>query len=310
MGGVASSKSSNGERPTASEAACTTAAGGGTGRGRGDIVSASHNGRPEGPERQRGCDRGFQIVTEGVRQLRHTRKSIRRGLRHRLAADGVQPGIHVRAELLDRRHRRGQDPADHDAHPAGVRRPPGEHLEQDHAERVDVGGRPDGRNVPLDLFGGHIAGSAEQSAVARQLGLVRVHVGDPLRQAEVHDHRLAAGRHHHVRRLQVAVDDPLAVGVFQGEGDLADDLGGADLRHRDFRIDLLFEGRAGDVSHGDERPAVDLPGVENGADVGMVQHRRRAGFAHEALGSLRRSGASKNGTFRAACRPSWESSAR
>ena len=59
------------------------------------------------------------------------------------------------------------------------------------------------------------------------------------------------------------------------------------LRHRRFRIDLLFEGRAGEVRHGDERPAVDLPGVENGADVRMVQHRRRPGFAHEPLDPLR-----------------------
>ena len=83
------------------------------------------------------------------------------------------------------------------------------------------------------------------------------------------------------------MDDPRAVGVFQGEGDLADDLGGAKLRHRGFRIDLVFEGRAGDVGHGDERPAVDLAGVEHGADVGMLQDRRRPGFAHEALGPLR-----------------------
>ena len=75
------------------------------------------------------------------------------------------------------------------------------------------------------------------------------------------------------------MDDPRAVGVFQGEGDLADDLGGAKLRHRGFRIDLVFEGRAGDVGHGDERPAVDLAGVEHGADVGMLQDRRRRGSA-------------------------------
>ena len=121
-----------------------------------------------------------------------------------------------------------------------------------------------------------------------QLGLVGVHIGDPLGQAEVHDHGFAAGRHHHVGRLQVAMDDALAVGVFQGQGDLADDLGGATLRHRDFRINLLFERRAGDVRHRDERPAVDLPGVEHGADVRMLQHGRRPGFADEPLGPLRR----------------------
>ncbi len=80
---------------------------------------------------------------------------------------------------------------------------------------------------------------------------------------------------------------PCAVGVFQGDGDLAGDLGGAPLRHLGFRVDLLFEGRAGDVRHRDKRPAVDLPGVEDGADVGMLQHRRRPGLAHEPLGPLR-----------------------
>jgi hypothetical protein len=73
------------------------------------------------------------------------------------------------------------------------------------------------------------------------------------------------------------------VSVLQGQGDLAGDLRGAELRHRDFAIDLFLERSPGNVGHGEERLAVDLPRVENGADVGMVQGCRRPGLADEPL---------------------------
>jgi hypothetical protein len=83
---------------------------------------------------------------------------------------------------------------------------------------------------------------------------------------------------------------PVWWGVLQGQGDLANDLSGASLRYRRVGVDLLFEGRTGDVGHRYEGPAVDLAGVEHGADVRMLQDRRRPGLAHKALGPLRRSG--------------------
>ena len=47
----------------------------------------------------------------------------------------------------------------------------------------------------------------------------------PLGQPEIHDVRLAGAVHHHVARLQVAMDDALRVGVVEGQGDLAAQFG-------------------------------------------------------------------------------------
>src|SRR5438105_4462081 len=61
----------------------------------------------------RGCGWGFQILTEGVRELRHAWKAVSRGLRHRPLADSIQPRIHVGTELPDRRYRGGHYLAHH-----------------------------------------------------------------------------------------------------------------------------------------------------------------------------------------------------
>jgi hypothetical protein len=85
----------------------------------------------------------------------------------------------------------------------------GDDLVQDRAERVDVGALVDDAVVP-GLFGRHVSGRT--AAIAGALVLAECH-------APVEDHDLAVGADQDVRRLEVAVDDALAVGVL---GDLAD----------------------------------------------------------------------------------------
>jgi hypothetical protein len=66
------------------------------------------------------------------------------------------------------------------------------------------------RPAPPGLLGTHVAQRAHQVAAGRQPG-VALEVG----QAEIRDPQVARGVHEQVRRLDVAVDDALPVGVLQ-----------------------------------------------------------------------------------------------
>ena len=68
----------------------------------------------------------------------------------------------------------------------------------------------------LGLLGAHVLERADDRAVLGEQRLLGQPLVDRLGDAEVDDlgHRLAVvERHQHVRRLDVAVDDPLLVGV-------------------------------------------------------------------------------------------------
>ena len=101
-------------------------------------------------------------------------------------------------------------------------RPPGEHLVEDRAQGVDVGGGGDVRGRAAGLLGGHVAGRPHDVARPRQAGLALHQLG----QAEVGDLRDALLGQHDVGRLEVAMDDPVLVGVMQGAGQLLDELRG------------------------------------------------------------------------------------
>ena len=100
-----------------------------------------------------------------------------------------------------------------------------EHLVEDDAERKDVAAPVHGRAG--DLFGRHVVRRPEK--LARRGQIRRSDLGDP----EIRDLHLAVGRDHDVRRLDVAMDDSLAVSVVERLGDLPDDVGdlvGGELR--------------------------------------------------------------------------------
>jgi hypothetical protein len=102
-------------------------------------------------------------------------------------------------------------------------------------------------------------------------------------QAEVDDDRLAVALHHHVRRREVAVHDPLTVYLLQGAGELGDDLGGAALRHRVAGTQFLGERLALDVGHRQVGAAVLLAHIVDRADVGVVKLGGGPHLAEEAL---------------------------
>ncbi len=108
-------------------------------------------------------------------------------------------------------------------------------------------------------------------------------MADELRQAEVEDLDLPIAREHQVRGLDVAVDDPGAMGF------------GQSLCHLDGNVERVIDGKwsapdalrqrlAFVVGHDEiELPVVGFADVVDGADIRMVQGRGRLGFLDESL---------------------------
>ena len=97
---------------------------------------------------------------------------------------------------------------------ARVGRDPGHRLEEDAAERVDVGRRADAAAAPL--LRRHVLGGADHRGAAGRAGLV-----ERLGQAEVGEEG-AVAFDQDVVRLDVAVDDAGGVGGVERVGDLAE----------------------------------------------------------------------------------------
>ena len=98
----------------------------------------------------------------------------------------------------------------------------GEHAIEDHAQAVDVAPAIRVVRQTLGLLGRHVGRGAQDLTVDRQ----RAAVGGVTCQAEVGELGLAPFVNEDVRRLDVAVDDPQGVGVFECPGNLPHQLGG------------------------------------------------------------------------------------
>ncbi len=175
--------------------------------------------------------------------------------------------------------------------------PPAQRLEQAHSERPDVGAAV-GR-LPPGLLRRHVGGGAQQRArlsrAQRQGGGVRqlgtglrargaVGISGP-RQAEVEDLHLPLGGDHHIRRLEVAMDQAAIVGRFEAARDLVKQVDGpvdrqwAALQNlgQCFALDQFHDQEAG-------RLTVDVSLFEaiEGRHVRVLQCRQCFGLALEA----------------------------
>ena len=122
-------------------------------------------------------------------------------------------------------------------------------------------------------------------AVTVGRGLVTAAGRTDLGQPEIENLRVAAAGDEHIRRLDVAVDDPGGVRRLQRVGDLD--------RERQQQIDLerapgdaMLQRRPVEELHDEERAAVVLADIVDGADVGVVQRRCGARLAAESLQGL------------------------
>ena len=182
-----------------------------------------------------------------------------------------------RIDAGDRRARTHRLRFADDAHDVGrraagepIRQPAGEQFVEQHAERVDVGGR--GHRLAANLLGAGVfrrhqlqAGRGRRERLARELGIQQL--GD----AEVQQLGRAIGDHEHVGRLDVAVDDQVLVRVLDGGADVTKELqarGGVEP----VRVAVVDDRLAFDVLHREVRPAVRRAAtVEQARDERMLE---------------------------------------
>ena len=147
------------------------------------------------------------------------------------------------------------------------------------AERVEVAPAVDllaGR-----LLGRHVVDRPDGDPVGRRERAVGVGLHQDA-EAEVEHLDGPVVREQEVRRLDVAVDDPLAVGVGQPQGRLAGVVGHVHRGHRPAGPEPLAEALAGDELHDDIEDLADLVGVERPDDVRVVEHPDEFHLALEA----------------------------
>ncbi len=105
-------------------------------------------------------------------------------------------------------------------------------------------------------------------------------------QAEVADLRLRLGREQNVRRLDVAVNDPVFVGVGQAVANAFDDGDGLDRIDRAV-VGGIEERLAVHQLHHDVRHAVGIAKIIDANQVRMIEAGHRLGLAFEGLVELR-----------------------
>ena len=147
---------------------------------------------------------------------------------------------------------------------------------QDGSQGVDVGRRAGEVRPPLGLLRRHVAGRAED-----RLGPGQVAVGvEDLGQAEVGDLGRSVGVEQDIGRLEVAVDDPLVVGLGDRAGQDLDQPGG--LRGGPRRaVQLPVEAAARQVLQLEEGQAARLADMVDLDDAGVPEAGDRLGLGAE-----------------------------
>ncbi len=249
-------------------------------RGRDDALDAL-----DGGARARGREIG-----EGARELAHVGEAAGGVLLQAAEDDGLHRGRRVGAQRSERWRRLLEDVDVELGDGLGAEGDvPGEQLEEDDAERPDVGALVDVARRP-ELLGSHVARRAHDGRGLRH-GLALIGREGDLRDAEVEDldGRRAVGpvREEQVRGLEIAVDDAVRVGLGEGLAGLQHVLDGLLSAERAALLDEVREVAAFEVLHLHERRAV-LEHADVG-DLGDVLARdlaRGLGLAAEALDEL------------------------
>lgn len=166
---------------------------------------------------------------------------------------------------------------------AGERHVAAEEFVQDHTERVQVGVRTD--RAAHRLLGGHVGGRADGGAGVGEAGGVGVHDGG---DAEVEDGDRAVLLHHHIARLEVAVDDRHGVHGAQYGAQLGGDRHGPLPGVRVVLGEVAGEVDAVDVLHDEEQFLALAARVVDGDEPGVVDLRGDPALALEPAAQFAR----------------------
>ena len=215
-------------------------------------------------------------------------------LLQRLVDQVFQLGRNLRIEPHRRDRRFVQDGIEHRcAGVAAKRQCARQHLVENRAEGKQVGahvqflaqrllGRHVGRRTHRRARAGQVLRRHRQGRRSSRRGHDGLLYCRHLRQSEVEHLGMPALGDQDVRRLDVAVDDPLCVRRIQRVGDLDSQVQHLLHRHRCAR-DQVFERGSVQVFHDDERTTLGFIDLVNRADVGMVQRRGGKRLAPEPL---------------------------
>ena len=208
-------------------------------------------------------------MAEIVHQVRGAGMAVL-GLHLQAAQDDLlQPRRAVRPQPA-RRHRRLVEPLAQAAHAGGRAEGPlaGGQVVEHHAQREQVRARLAAQE--LHLLGRHVGHGAH-----RQVELLVEQIGQVVMaaQAVVDQHRLAARTEQDVARLDVEMDDVLAVQVVQRRGHPRADRGDLVDRQRR-RIQLRAQRVAGDVLHDDVGPGREVALGDEARHMHAAQHRQ------------------------------------
>ena len=225
-------------------------------------------------------------------QLVHGLVPLLAALRHAAQDDPLQLGrdLELGAQLPGRHRRVVQVLEDDvDGSRSGERHPAGEHVVEQHSQRIDVAALV--RALVPRLLRGDVVRRPHERPGIGDVGLGVV-AGEKFHQAEVqHLHEVVIvvlPEQHDVGRLQVAVDDPERVRLAQRTADLLRNVDHAFLRQRAVRLDRLGERPAVEKLHGDEEdPVVGAAVVVQGDGVRVRQLGGDARFQEEALVEVR-----------------------
>ena len=245
--------------------------------------------RKPGPARPPGLRHrpGGRDVTagraEGLGKFRRGGEAIRRGAGHGAGNRRRQRRGHGRAGSGEGPRRLGQHPGDDGLRAgAGERRLPGQQLVQHAAEGVDVAPAVDAA-LPAGLLRAHVGRRADRHAGPGQGLLAAGRAGDP----EVGHQRLAVGEQD-VLRLDVPVDDVVAMGVVQRQGRLPDDADRLVHRELDLAGEPVPQALALDERHGVPELTRGFSRVVHAQDVGVLEPGGELDLPLEALVADRR----------------------
>ena len=155
----------------------------------------------------------------------------------------------------------------------------GDRFVEHHTHRVDVGPQIDIAGV-LELLGCHVGGRSEGHPLAGQPAL---RILRRSRNPEIHQFNLAPLGEQDVGRLDVAVDHPAVVGVFEGQAGLIQNVQCHLVRQVPFAADQLLQRQAVDVFQYDKMAAPLFEVVIHVDDIVVAKIHKQTRLPPEAL---------------------------